>query len=159
MKCLKNQNDFTLKSSELTTVNGMLQYCSAFGFCLGASEDLMRFLFSAAEKEVPPDKEVVMDFIALENYTSPRQEGHYCAVVFSATKVIVSGQRGCTVVPVVDIVGFSCKPGAERAVICMEEKRGLHYFGVEAEKASTICELCIMSLENCKKEILETNRN
>ena len=146
---------FTLTSRDLARTDGMMTYCNTFGFQSGASADLCRVLFTAAESQVSPDTCVALTFMAVNDYQSAASNSGFCAVVFAASKVIVSRSGGCDVYPVMEISAFRSEPCDSKTVILMEHQGGVCRFGVEPIKAPGILGCCTSALEDCKKSILE----
>ena len=146
---------FTLTARDLATEDGMMTYCQTFGFQAGASDDLCRVLFTAAEHAVAPDNQVLTAFIASNDYQSAASNSGFCAVVFAASKVIVSRSGGCDVYPVPEINAFRSHPSDSKTVILMEHQAGVCRFGVDPSKAAGILGCCTSALEDCKKSILE----
>ena len=132
-----------------------MAYCNTFGFQSGASADLCRVLFTAAESQVSPDTCVALTFMAVNDYQSAASNSGFCAVVFAASKVIVSRSGGCDVYPVMEISAFRSEPCDSKTVILMEHQGGVCRFGVEPRKAPGILGCCTSALEDCKKSILE----
>lgn len=150
---------FSLTSKDLSHADGMMAYCDTFGFQSGASADLCRFLFSAAEKEAASDGQVMTVFIALNDYQSEVSNSGFCAVVFSASKVIVSRSSGCNVYPVTEINSFRSQPSDNKTVILMEHQGGVCRFGVDPSKAAGILGCCTSALEDFKKNLKDSPSN
>ena len=149
---------FSLTSKDLAHVDGMMAYCDTFGFQCGASADLCRFLFSAAEKEAASDGQVMTVFMALNDYQSAAINSGFCAVVFSASKVIVSRSGSCDVYPGNEIISFRSEPSDSKTVILMEHKGGVCRFGVDPSKAAGILGCCTNSFDDFKKIFMEQNK-
>lgn len=144
-----------MTARDLAKADGMMTYCQTFGFQAGASDDLCRLLFTAAEQAIAPDNQVLTAFIASNDYQSAASNNGFCAVVFAASKVIVSRSGGCDVYPVPEINAFRSQPSDSKTVILMEHQGGVCRFGVDPSKAAWILGCCTSALEDCKKAILE----
>ncbi len=147
------QKQFTLKSKDLVTADGMLAYCKHFGFTGGVSESVCKDLFKKAEGAVAPDNEVVMAFIAAYDYEHENENPEMCACVCGATRFIIATSNNIDIIPIVKINLFLLTEGEPLSILrlcCLGKDFKL---GVEREKDKEIEDFCQKSLYACKGEL------
>lgn len=144
---------FPLTSKDLVHAGAMMEYCQCFELENGAPPDLCKKLFSAAECHIGSDKEVVMAFVALMDYTSVYENAGPCACVVSSTKVIIAGESAAKELPIQNVqpARIEATPAMSTIIFTCEGKPVR--LGIVEQKAYTIQECFNRSVKACQDEL------
>ena len=97
---------FPLRSNDLVTADGMIEYCRYCSTFNGASEAESRRLFEKAAQAVAPDSQVTMAFMA------HTVTGELCACALANSKFISASDGALDTYPVTSIAAVSAQNGS-----------------------------------------------
>lgn len=146
-------NSLNLTSKDLIKSGAMVAYCKHYHFDNGISHEMCKDLFLIAENVVPPDTEVVMAFIAIQDYKSSSENAGLCGCAFAVHKLIIASSSGVLQIPTEQITTVVVLPGTTMSTIQIGHQNGVLLLGVDSGQANEILDFFKRSLDTCMADI------
>lgn len=141
------QPTFHLKSEDLVTADGMMEYCRYFNTFNGASEEDSRRLFEKASQVVTPDPQVTMAFMARTS------DGESCACVLANSKFISASDHDLNIYPITSITTVS----SQNDTLVIQHDGGELQLIVGQQMAAGLAAGLEKSLAECRAELNESS--
>lgn len=141
------QPTFHLKSEDLVTANGMMEYCRYFNTFNGASEEDSRRLFEKASQAVALDPQVTMAFMARTS------GGESCACVLANSKFISASDHDLNIYPITSITTVS----SQNDTLVIQHDGGELQLIVGQQMAAGLAAGLEKSLAECRAELNENS--
>lgn len=142
---------FNLKSKDLVTADGMMAYCTHYGFTSGTDYSAWWTMFERVAELVAPDKEVVMSFTGYREDREGESLPVACAVCNS--RVISVWEGGVSEIPVEQVLQVTVRPGAPMHTLEIQHQAGSISFQVSPTKGSLIADCLRRSIAACACEL------
>lgn len=139
---------FSLKSNDLVTADGMMEYCRFFDTRNGTNESDCRRLFARAAQSVAPDPQVTMTFMA---YISDE----LCACALANSKLIVATDRNIMTYPVMSINDAIADDGA----LVVRYNGGDLRLSMDTALAASLAGSLKKSVGECQEELQKKRGN
>ena len=139
---------FSLKSNDLVTADGMMEYCRYFDTRNGTNESDCRRLFARAAQSVAPDPQVTMTFMA---YISDE----LCACALANSKLIVATDRNIMTYPVMSINDAIADDGA----LVVRYNGGDLRLSMDTALAASLAGSLKKSVGECQEELQKKRGN
>ncbi len=134
---------FKLKSNDLVSADGMMEYCRYFNTFNGASVIDSRRLFEHVEQYIAPDPQVTMAFMGTDN------SGSLCACALANSKLIVANDHNVMTYPVMSIISVT----ADSDVLIVKHTGGDLRLTTGAQTAAGLAGGLESSVEECQQEL------
>jgi uncharacterized membrane protein len=149
---------FNLKSEDLITADGMMEYCHYFNTFNGISESESRKLFEHAAASVAPDPQVTMAFVAYRIFSGEDRNPELCACALSNSKLIVACENALETYPVESIFSVENEIFENDGALTIKYNNGIVRLGMEKKLAQSLSASLWKSIQECQNELLNGSR-
>ena len=145
---------FNLKSEDLITADGMMEYCRYFNTFNGVSESEIRKLFERAASSVAPDPQVTMAFVSYRIFSGEDRNPELCACALSNSKLIIACENDLEMYPVESIFSVENEIFENDGALSIKYNDEIVRLGMEKNLTQSLSTSLWKSIQECQNELL-----